>query len=114
MLGSGVHNRGFCLPTRAPVPPVPVSKAVTRILLNEGAFPAELGSMPQPVQALWYVGRLPDPSQPALAIVGARAASLPGCRLAHELAAGAARKGFAIISGGALGRSEEHTSELQS
>ena len=37
--------------------------------------------MPQPVEALWYVGRLPGRAATArLAIVGARAASMPGCR----------------------------------
>ena len=80
-----------------------VSKPVTRVLLNEAGFPAELGSMPQPVQALWYVGRLPAPGERGLAIVGARAASLAGCRLARDLAAAAGRNGFTIVSGGALG-----------
>ena len=60
--------------------------------------------MPQPVKALWYrrtaAGRR---RSSALAIVGARAATAAGCRLAHELAASAARHGFAIVSGGALG-----------
>jgi DNA processing protein len=59
--------------------------------------------MPQPVKALWYVGRLPGPGDRGLAIVGARAASLAHCRLAGELAALAARRGLAIVSGGALG-----------
>jgi len=59
--------------------------------------------MPQPVKALWYAGRLPDRSERRLAIVGARAASLVGCRLAHQMAGAAARRGLAIVSGGALG-----------
>jgi len=59
--------------------------------------------MPQPVKALWYRGRLPAPTDRGLAIVGARAASVTGCRVAHALAAASARQGFAIISGGALG-----------
>ena len=59
--------------------------------------------MPQPVKALWYKGRLPQPGERRLAIVGARGASMAGCRLARDLAARSARQGFAIISGGALG-----------
>jgi DNA processing protein len=103
MLGSRVHNYSFCLPTRASLPLLPPEKVATRLLLNEEGFPAELASMPQPVKALWYLGRLPGRRDRALAIVGARAATMPGCRAARELAASSARRGFAIISGGALG-----------
>jgi DNA processing protein len=59
--------------------------------------------MPQPVKALWYLGRLPRPGERRLAIVGARAASIAGCRRARDMAARSARQGFAIVSGGALG-----------
>ena len=59
--------------------------------------------MAQPVEALWYVGRLPAATDRRLAVVGARAASTAKSRLAHDLAASAARDGFAIVSGGALG-----------
>jgi DNA processing protein len=59
--------------------------------------------MPQPVKELWYLGRLPAAGERGLAIVGARAAALASCRLAHELAARAARERYAIVSGGALG-----------
>jgi DNA processing protein len=38
-----------------------------------------------------------------LAVVGARAASRSGCRRTHELADAAARRGYVIVSGGALG-----------
>jgi DNA processing protein len=103
MLGSGVDNRGFCHPTRATVPLMTLSRPVTRLLLNEVGFPAELGAMARPVKALWYVGGLPAPGRPHLAIVGARAASADRSRLAHELAAASARQGYAIVSGGALG-----------
>src|SRR5262245_28265847 len=103
MLGSGVHNRGACLPTRASVPPQTPPGAANRVLLNEGGFPAELGSMPQPVKALWYVGRLPGARDRNLAVVGARAATMTGCRTARELAAASARRGMTIVSGGALG-----------
>jgi DNA processing protein len=82
--------------------PTPL-RTVNRALLNEEGFPAELASMAQPVSALWYVGRLPRRDDRGLAVVGARAASTAGCRLARELAAVAARQGFTVVSGGALG-----------
>ena len=66
-----------------PGKPTPPQKAATRLLLNEEGFPAELASMPQPAKALWYVGRLPGRRDRALAIVGARAATMPGCRAAR-------------------------------
>ncbi len=59
--------------------------------------------MPQPAKVLWYRGRLPVRSDRGLAIVGARAATMTGCRTARELAAASARKGMTIVSGGALG-----------
>jgi DNA processing protein len=59
--------------------------------------------MPRPAQVLWVRGRLPDPLQPALSIVGARAGTMAGCRLAAELATVAVRRGYAVVSGGALG-----------
>jgi DNA processing protein len=59
--------------------------------------------MPNPVKALWYLGRLPQAGDRGLAIVGARAASMAGCRLARGLAASSARQGFTIVSSGALG-----------
>jgi len=59
--------------------------------------------MPQPVKALWYLGRLPGARDRNLAIVGARAATMTGCRTARELAAASARRGMTIVSGGALG-----------
>jgi DNA processing protein len=97
------NNRGDSHPKTATVTPLPDPQIVTRLLLNEEGFPAELGSMPQPVKALWYRGRLPQSAERRLAIVGARGASVAGCRSAHALAASSARRGFAVVSGGALG-----------
>jgi DNA processing protein len=82
---------------------LPLSKIPVRLLLNEVGFPAELGSMAQPVEALWYVGRLPAATDRRLAVVGARGASTAKSRLAHDLSASAVRDGFAVVSGGALG-----------
>lgn len=70
---------------------------------HEASFPAALRSVEPAAKPLWVRGGLPGAGEPAVAIVGARAASLTGCRLAAELAGIAARAGFAVISGGALG-----------
>jgi DNA processing protein len=103
MRGIPDHNRGSSKPTTAAVTPPISVRTPTCILLNDVCFPAELGSMPQPVKALWYLGRLPSVRERRLAIVGARAASMAKCRLARELAVAAVRRGFTIVSGGALG-----------
>jgi DNA processing protein len=103
MIGAWDDNCGLFRPTRAALSHLTPSKIPVRLLLNEVGFPAELGSMAQPVDALWYVGRLPAATDRRLAVVGARAASTAKSRLAHDLAASAARDGFAIVSGGALG-----------
>jgi DNA processing protein len=102
MLGFGPDNAPAAAPkSAAPVGPDP--KLVRRILCTEEEFPRALSAIPQPVRVLWVRGRLPAQAEPALAIVGARAASLRGCRLAEELASTAVRGGLAIVSGGALG-----------
>src|SRR5262249_33144524 len=103
MLRSGDHNRGSWLPTRVAMPRSTPPQLANRVLLNEEGFPAELASMAQPVSELWYVGRLRRRDHRGLAVVGARAASAAGCRLARTLAASAARSGVTIVSGGALG-----------
>ena len=69
----------------------------------DAGFPAALRDVRPAVKTLWFRGDLPRPDEPAVAIVGARAARLPACGLAAELAAVAARAGFAVVSGGALG-----------
>jgi DNA processing protein len=58
---------------------------------------------PAVCEGLWACGSLEGLRQPTVAIVGTRAATLHGRRLAREIAAGLARAGCAIISGLALG-----------
>jgi DNA processing protein len=103
MSGPSTHNPRFSLPTR-PWPDVPFESSVARrILSDEPEFPAALARISRPVRELWIRGGLPESTRPALSIVGARAASMVGCRRAAELSATAARRGYAIVSGGALG-----------
>ena len=70
---------------------------------DESTFPATLRQSPRPPERLWFTGRLPLGDERMIAIVGARAASAAGCRLAETLAAAAARAGYGVVSGGALG-----------
>jgi DNA processing protein len=100
MLGFWPDNAAAAAPTRA-APVGPNTNVARRILCTEDEFPQTLRTIPRPVSVLWVSGRLP--AAPALAIVGARAATLAGCRLAEQLAAAAVRCGLGVISGGALG-----------
>ncbi len=103
MTGPSRHNRGDDEPTRPalfrPADPLELRVAAAA----DADFPEVLRRIAQPVAALWYRGRLPDPACRLLAVVGARAASRAGCRRTQELAATASGRGHTIISGGALG-----------
>jgi DNA processing protein len=66
-------------------------------------YPARLLGLSHPPETLWWAGRLPGSERPALAIVGSRAATGAACERARQWAAGLAREGWAVISGGALG-----------
>jgi DNA processing protein len=103
MSGLSRRNPTHCHPTRPWLDVRSESTFARRILAGEAEFPGVLARMASPVRALWCRGRLPDRAQPALAIVGARAATTAGCRRAAELAAAASGRGYAIVSGGALG-----------
>jgi len=105
MTGLLRHNRGVDQPTK---PSLSLPADPQEVLLapaSHADFPDVLRRIARPVAALWYRGRLPDPTrhQQLLAIVGARAASGVGCRRTQELAAMASEHGHTIVSGGALG-----------
>jgi DNA processing protein len=70
---------------------------------NAPTFPAALRQLSKPPVALWVEGRAPRGDEPLLALVGSRAATGAGCRLAERLAATAAAGGRGVVSGGALG-----------
>src|SRR5437868_2907373 len=99
MLGLPGHNPAARLPTRAWAPLILTTSTTTstphirRLLAGEAGFPAALAAIPSPAKVLWYRGRLPDPEQPALAVVGSRAATVAGCRRARDFAAAAAGHG---------------------
>lgn len=103
MQGLSRHNRWAFGPRTPSLTSSSDPTEAACILALDGQFPELLRRVKPAVAALWVRGRLPDASRPMLAIVGARAASRAGCRRTHELAAMAARRGYTIVSGGALG-----------
>lgn len=72
------------------------------LLPGDADFPAALGDLPDPPVALFSLGSA-TASQPAVAIVGTRAATAYGERVTRELSAAFARAGACVISGMARG-----------
>jgi len=70
--------------------------------LGSPGYPALLANTPQPPPILYGIG---DPGSlvPALGVVGARRATPYGLQAADHLAGWAARAGYVVISGGAIG-----------
>jgi DNA processing protein len=66
-------------------------------------YPRRLGTLASAPAVLWYRGQLPDAASPAVAVVGSRAASGNGCRLARSWSQALAGEGWIIVSGGAFG-----------
>ncbi|MHB2026223.1 MAG: DNA-processing protein DprA [Elusimicrobiota bacterium] len=76
-------------------------------------YPDLLRSIPDPPAVLYGRGQWPDRT-PALAFVGSRRPSAYGRRMAYSLAREAARAGFAVVSGLALGiDAEAHAAALE-
>jgi DNA processing protein len=92
-------NSEAWLPTTAGMP----TNGVQTVVRDQVGYPARLLQIRRPPPQLWFCGGLPDPDQPAVAIVGSRKASGAGRERAHELAGALARRGWAIVSGGAFG-----------
>lgn len=57
----------------------------------------------QPVKTLYYMGALPDPRPPVVAIVGARRCTKYGEEVAYRTAYELAKKGIVVVSGMAYG-----------
>jgi len=99
MLGFEPLNRSASLPTMRRMQSDPLKIVGS----GEPGFPTVLRLLPQPAACLWYAGRLPADGEPAVAVVGSRAASRAACDRAGALAAALASRGHAVVSGGALG-----------
>lgn len=68
-------------------------------------WPKQVDDLPQPPVALWVRGdaAVLDRLGRSVAVVGARAATSYGVGVAHDLGAGLAERGFAVVSGAAFG-----------
>lgn len=73
------------------------------ICLGDACYPPALAAMTDPPPVLWAMGKPHHALRPALAIVGARAASSLGLRTARKLAEGAGYHGLVVVSGLARG-----------
>ena len=97
--------------TPGPCPPAPPTDGrqdqprgfgARRIAPEDAAFPAALTALRSPPGALWVRGRAPLEG-PWVAVVGSRAADGEGLAATAEIAAEVVRRGFGVLSGGALG-----------
>ncbi|MCH2187849.1 DNA-processing protein DprA [Myxococcota bacterium] len=70
---------------------------------NASGYPAALRTIPDPPPVLLGRGRVELLNRPAVAIVGARAATQYGLNVAFELGEGLARAGLVVVSGLARG-----------
>lgn len=73
------------------------------VIFGDANYPAALAALPDAPPVLSAIGELGLLSRSTLAIVGAREASVAGCRLAAELATDLGSAGFAVASGLARG-----------
>jgi DNA processing protein len=76
---------------------------LTPVAWSDAAYPVALATIVDPPPVLWVLGSVAAFQAPAVAIVGARAASPYGLSVAEQLAADLAARGLAIISGLARG-----------
>jgi DNA processing protein len=94
-----VDNLDATVPTTARMAKPPVFG----VLRGAPLYPERLlRAGARPPGELFVRGSLP-PADRVIAVVGARAASTEGCAVAGALAAELGRRGFAIVSGGAIG-----------
>ena len=73
------------------------------IRLGSPSFPSLLAQIPDPPDELWVRGDLSICLKPAIAVVGARAASRNGLAMAAAIAGDLARAGVVVVSGLARG-----------
>ena len=79
------------------------SLGISYVMFDEEAYPCKLRFIPDPPYGLFVKGRLPKEERPAVAIIGARACSEYGKRVAVEFAEKLTAYGIQIISGMARG-----------
>ncbi len=88
--------------------------AVDIIEYGSSAYPASLCALPDPPLVLYRKGQLPSLSNPSIAIVGTRTASVYGRSSAKEFASICGRRGIPVVSGLARGiDTEAHEGALE-
>lgn len=78
-------------------------KEINYICALEKEFPERLKDIPDSPDGIYYIGRLPDPGKPSVAIIGSRNNSEYGRGAAREFASFLSKEGVQIISGMARG-----------
>ena len=78
-------------------------KQIGFVLREEDGFPQKLAEIPDPPYGIFYRGRLPVATEPAVAVIGARECSGYGRYVAEELGGYLGRAGIQVISGMARG-----------
>lgn len=79
------------------------SRRISFVAITDPAYPPQLREVFRPPFGLYLRGRLPDPEQPAVAIVGTRAPTGRGLAAAYALAAELSGRGVCVVSGLARG-----------
>ncbi len=79
------------------------SPRIARFTVEDGRYPPRLRHLHDPPRTLFCRGHLSALEQPSVAIVGSRRSTAYGRRVAEELAREAARAGWCVVSGMALG-----------
>jgi DNA processing protein len=79
------------------------SLGIDLVAWNDSRYPARLLTISDCPPLLWYRGSLAAFQAPAVAIVGARSASVAGVEIAERLAADLAARGVTVVSGLARG-----------
>lgn len=79
-------------------------RVIERLRVRAGALPAEEAArMPDPPVLWFFLGELPVPDEPCVAMVGARRATAYGLRMASRFARGLGEAGVWVVSGLARG-----------
>ncbi len=76
---------------------------ISAIALGDREYPDMLARIPDPPPVLYVRGNLMSVGIHSVAVVGTRQASVAGLRIARTIGAYLARKGYAVVSGLALG-----------
>ncbi|HET7630323.1 MAG TPA: DNA-processing protein DprA [Candidatus Saccharimonadales bacterium] len=76
---------------------------INSISAKQANFPPKLLDIPRPPKQLYFIGQLPDPAKPTVAIVGSRKPTAYGRSITQQIADGLARRGVIVVSGLAFG-----------